>query len=136
MTSMYALGWTQHTTGVQNIRSMAMIQLLLGNMGMPGGGVNALRGHSNVQGITDLGAALDLDAGLPGRCRPTRETTYADYMKTRGFKPLRPGQTSFWQNYAKFFVSQQKSLLRRGGDQGQRLGLRLPAQVRRAATTC
>ena len=38
-----------------------------------------------------------------------RETTYADYMKSRAFKPLRPGQTSFWQNYEKFFVSQQKS---------------------------
>ena len=108
MTSMYALGWTQHTTGAQNIRSMAMIQLLLGNMGMPGGGVNALRGHSNVQGITDL--AL-LSTSTPGYLvLPTdRETTYADYMKPRAFKPLRPGQTSFWQNYEKFFVSQQKS---------------------------
>ena len=108
MTSMYALGWTQHTTGSQNIRSMAMIQLLLGNMGMPGGGVNALRGHSNVQGITDL--AL-LSTSTPGYLvLPTdREATYNDYMKTRGFKPLRPGQTSFWQNYEKFFVSQQKS---------------------------
>ncbi len=108
MTSMYALGWTQHTTGAQNIRSMAMIQLLLGNMGMPGGGVNALRGHSNVQGITDL--AL-LSTSTPGYLvLPTdRETTYADYIKSRAFKPLRPGQTSFWQNYEKFFVSQQKS---------------------------
>ncbi len=43
------LGWTQHTVGAQNIRTMAMIQLLLG-MGMAGGGVNALRGHSNIQG--------------------------------------------------------------------------------------
>lgn len=50
---MYAMGWTQHTVGVQNIRSMAIIQLLLGNMGMAGGGVNALRGESNVQGSTD-----------------------------------------------------------------------------------
>jgi len=108
MTSMYALGWTQHTTGAQNIRSMAMIQLLLGNMGMPGGGVNALRGHSNVQGITDL--AL-LSTSTPGYLvLPTdKEATYADYMKPRGFKPLRPGQTSFWQNYEKFFVSQQKA---------------------------
>jgi formate dehydrogenase-N alpha subunit len=108
MTSMYALGWTQHTTGAQNIRSMAMIQLLLGNMGMPGGGVNALRGHSNVQGITDL--AL-LSTSTPGYLvLPTdREATYDDYMKSRRFKPLRPGQTSFWQNYEKFFVSQQKS---------------------------
>lgn len=47
---LYALGWTQHTVGAQNIRTMAMIQLLLGNMGMAGGGVNALRGHSNIQG--------------------------------------------------------------------------------------
>ena len=109
MTSMYALGWTQHTTGAQNIRSMAMIQLLLGNMGMPGGGVNALRGHSNVQGITDL--AL-LSTSTPGYLvLPTdKEATYDDYMKSRRFKPLRPGQTSFWQNYEKFFVSQQKSL--------------------------
>jgi formate dehydrogenase major subunit len=109
MTSMYALGWTQHTTGAQNIRSMAMIQLLLGNMGMPGGGVNALRGHSNVQGITDL--AL-LTTSTPGYLvLPTeKETTYDEYMKSRRFKPLRPGQTSFWQNYEKFFVSQQKSL--------------------------
>jgi formate dehydrogenase major subunit len=50
---MYAMGWTQHTTGTQNIRTMAIIQLLLGNMGVAGGGVNALRGESNVQGSTD-----------------------------------------------------------------------------------
>ncbi|MCH1932375.1 molybdopterin-dependent oxidoreductase, partial [Shewanella sp. A25] len=53
-TFLYALGWTQHSVGAQNIRTMAMIQLLLGNMGIMGGGVNALRGHSNVQGATDL----------------------------------------------------------------------------------
>ncbi len=107
-TSLYALGWTQHTTGAQNIRCMAMIQLLLGNMGMPGGGVNALRGHANVQGITDL--AL-LSTSTPGyMVLPSeRETTFADYMKSRAFKPIRPGQTSFWQNYNKFFVSQQKA---------------------------
>ncbi len=52
-TIMYAMGWTQHTVGTQNIRTMAMIQLLLGNMGVAGGGVNALRGESNVQGSTD-----------------------------------------------------------------------------------
>ena len=52
-TIMYAMGWTQHTTGTQNIRTMSIIQLLLGNMGVAGGGVNALRGESNVQGSTD-----------------------------------------------------------------------------------
>ncbi|MBV1753212.1 MAG: molybdopterin-dependent oxidoreductase, partial [Desulfarculus sp.] len=46
-TIMYAMGWTQHTVGVQNIRAMSIIQLLLGNMGVPGGGINALRGESN-----------------------------------------------------------------------------------------
>ncbi|WP_162629566.1 molybdopterin-dependent oxidoreductase, partial [Klebsiella pneumoniae] len=60
---LYALGWTQHSIGAQNIRTMAMIQLLLGNMGMAGGGVNALRGHSNIQGLTDLGL---LSTSLPG----------------------------------------------------------------------
>ena len=60
---LYALGWTQHSIGAQNIRTMAMVQLLLGNMGMAGGGVNALRGHSNIQGLTDLGL---LSQSLPG----------------------------------------------------------------------
>lgn len=51
MTSMYALGWTQHSKGSQNIRCMAMLQLILGNIGVRGGGMNALRGHSNIQGL-------------------------------------------------------------------------------------
>ncbi|HYG59295.1 MAG TPA: molybdopterin-dependent oxidoreductase, partial [Symbiobacteriaceae bacterium] len=50
----YAMGWTQHTKGVQNIRCAAVLQLLLGNIGVPGGGIAAHRGHSNVQGATDL----------------------------------------------------------------------------------
>jgi anaerobic selenocysteine-containing dehydrogenase len=54
MTSLYALGWTEHSVGSQNIRCMAIIQQLLGNMGMAGGGIGALRGHANVQGITDM----------------------------------------------------------------------------------
>ena len=109
MTSMYALGWTQHTKGSQNIRAMAMVQLLLGNIGIAGGGMNALRGHSNIQGLTDLGLMSNL---LPGYLTlpSEREVDYATYMRTRGFKPLRPGQTSFWQNYGKFFVSFQKSM--------------------------
>src|SRR5690625_7704734 len=54
-TILYALGWTQHTTGSQIIRTGAMMQLLLGNIDIPGGGMNALRGHFNIQGLTDLG---------------------------------------------------------------------------------
>lgn len=108
LTSLYALGWTQHSHGAQNIRCMAMLQLLLGNMGVPGGGVNALRGHANVQGITDLALLTHL---LPGylAAPSEKEADLTTYMSTRGFKPLRPNQTSFWQNYKKFFVSQLKA---------------------------
>ena len=109
MTSMYALGWTQHSKGSQNIRTMAMVQLLLGNIGVAGGGMNALRGHSNIQGLTDLGLMSNLIPGyltLPSE----KEVSKATYLLSRGFKPLRPGQLSYWQNYSKFFVSFLKSM--------------------------
>jgi formate dehydrogenase major subunit len=109
LTSMYALGWTQHSVGSQNIRAMAMIQLLLGNIGVAGGGMNALRGHSNIQGLTDLGLLSNLMPGYLTLAKDS-EPTFADYMKTRAFKPLRPNQISYWQNYKKFFVSLQKSV--------------------------
>ena len=56
----YALGWTQHSVGVQMIRAAATLQLFLGNVGRPGGGVNALRGHSNIQGCTDIGGTFEI----------------------------------------------------------------------------
>ncbi len=59
----YALGWTQHTVGVQYIRTAAILQLLLGNMGRPGGGIMALRGHASIQGSTDIPTLYNL---LPG----------------------------------------------------------------------
>src|SRR5882757_947370 len=109
MTSMYALGWTQHSKGSQNIRAMAMLQLILGNIGLRGGGMNALRGHSNIQGLTDIGLMSHL---LPGYLNvPTdKELDLKTYLSSRQYKPLRPGQTSYWQNYPKFFVSLQKAL--------------------------
>jgi len=109
MTSMYALGWTQHSKGSQNIRTMAMLQLILGNVGCRGGGMNALRGHSNIQGLTDIGLMSHL---IPGYLNipVDKEDSLDKYMSTRGFKPLRPDQTSYWQNYKKFFVSFQKSM--------------------------
>jgi formate dehydrogenase major subunit len=109
MTSMYALGWTQHSKGSQNIRTMAMLQLILGNVGCRGGGMNALRGHSNIQGLTDIGLMSHL---IPGYLNipNDKEDSLDKYMSTRGFKPLRPDQTSYWQNYKKFFVSFQKSM--------------------------
>ena len=109
MTSMYALGWTQHSKGGQNIRGMAMLQLILGNIGVRGGGMNALRGHSNIQGLTDIGLMSNL---IPGYLNiPTeKEADWATYLQSRQFKPLRPGQTSYWQNYPKFMVSFMKAM--------------------------
>jgi formate dehydrogenase major subunit len=115
MTSLFALGWTQHSVGAQNIRTMAMVQLLLGNIGIAGGGMNALRGHSNIQGLTDIGLLSDQMPGYLGLPKDY-EPTFNEYMKTRLFKPLRPGQTSYWQNTRKFFVSFQKAFF---GDAAQ-----------------
>ncbi len=108
MTIMYALGWTQHSQGSQMIRTGAIMQLLLGNIGLPGGGMNALRGHSNIQGLTDLGLLSTSLTGYMSLARDS-EQDLETYYKTRALKPLRPGQMSFWQNYPKFFVSQQKA---------------------------
>jgi len=108
MTIMYALGWTQHSLGAQMIRTGAMVQLLLGNIGVSGGGMNALRGHSNIQGLTDLGLLSDLLPGyltLPGE----KETDYHAYVQKRAPKPMRPNQLSYWQNYEKFHVSLMKA---------------------------
>ncbi|RWR20783.1 formate dehydrogenase-N subunit alpha [Sinirhodobacter populi] len=109
MTSMYALGWTQHSKGAQNIRGMAMLQLILGNIGMPGGGVNALRGHSNIQGLTDIGL---LSHTIPGYLSMPKddEVDFETFMSTKLNKPTQRGQTSFWQNYRKFMVSFQKAM--------------------------
>ena len=108
MTIMYALGWTQHSIGAQILRTGAMVQLLLGNIGVAGGGMNALRGHSNIQGLTDLGL---LSTSLPGYLSlPSQaEQDYQKYIDTRTQKPLRPGQMSYWQNYPKFHVSLMKA---------------------------
>jgi formate dehydrogenase-N alpha subunit len=108
MTILYALGWTQHSVGSQNIRTMAMIQLLLGNMGRAGGGVNALRGHANVQGITDMCAYSEV---LPGYLSaPTdADDTREKFVATRTPKALRPNQMNFPQNFSKWHVSLQKA---------------------------
>ena len=109
MNSLYALGWTQHSSGSQNIRTMCIVQMLLGNIGVRGGGMNALRGHSNIQGLTDMGL---LSNSMPGYLSlpVEQETDYKSYMQHRQFKPLRPNQMSYWQNYNKFFVSLQKGM--------------------------
>jgi formate dehydrogenase major subunit len=107
-TIMYAMGWTQHTVGVQNIRSMCMIQLLLGNMGVAGGGVNALRGESNVQGSTDHALLFHL---LPGYLpMPSASIgSLAAYNEKFTPKSNDPRSANWWQNRPKYTVSLLKS---------------------------
>ena len=104
-TILYALGWTQHTTGSQIIRTMAMVQLLLGNIGMAGGGVNALRGHSNIQGLSDLGLLSTMLPGYLVLPNEERHPTFADYLEKQTPKALQPGQLNYWSNTPAFFVS-------------------------------
>jgi len=107
-TILYALGWTHHSVGSQMIRTGAMVQLLLGNIGVAGGGMNALRGHSNIQGLTDLGLMSNLLTGymtLPSQA----EQDFDGYIAKRALQPLRPNQLSYWKNYRAFFVSLMKS---------------------------
>jgi len=100
----YAVGWTQHTTGVQNIRAAGILQLLLGNMGRPGGGIMAMRGHASIQGSTDIPTLYDL---LPGYlAQPIAKQDHEkldDYVKQEGLT------TGYWCNYRKFIVSLLKA---------------------------
>ena len=103
-TIMYAMGWTQHTVGTQNIRTMAIIQLLLGNMGIAGGGVNALRGESNVQGSTDHCLLFHI---LPGYLKTPRASlpTLKKYNDKFTPKTKDPMSANWWGNYPKYSVS-------------------------------
>jgi len=111
-TIIYAVGWTQHTYGTQVIRTAAMLQLLLGNVGRAGGGVNALRGHSNIQGATDMAGIFD---NLPGYLKvPTpADADFAAYVKRITPTPSKPGtwdSFNYWSNTPKFAVSLMKAL--------------------------
>lgn len=107
-TVMYAMGWTQHTVGVQNIRAMSMIQLLLGNMGVAGGGVNALRGESNVQGSTDHALLFNTVPGyLP--TPSTAQPMLADYLKLVKPESKDPMSVNWKKNLPKYAVSLFKS---------------------------
>jgi formate dehydrogenase major subunit len=99
----YALNLTQHTNGVENIRALCMLQLLLGNIGRPGGGVTALRGHANVQGATDLEL---LYHELPGYMAMPLRDPHPD-LKTYLEKETPKG--GFWTNKPKFMVSLLKA---------------------------
>ncbi len=98
----YAMGWTQHTKGVQNIRCAGVLQMLLGNIGVPGGGIAALRGHANVQGVTDL-AVLYHD--LPGYLGLPTEA----HKDLKTFLAKTAPKSGYWVNKPKFMVSLLKA---------------------------
>src|SRR5256885_6525707 len=111
-TIIYAVGWTQHSFGTQIIRTAAMLQLLLGNVGRAGGGVNALRGHSNIQGATDMAGIFD---NLPGYLKvPTpADTSFDSWMKRitpTSSKPHVWDSWNYWSNTPKFAVSFLKAM--------------------------
>ena len=108
-TECYALGWTHHTVGSQNIRAMSIIQLLLGNMGIAGGGINALRGEPNVQGSTDHAILYNI---LPGYLKmPTGPIqTLAVYNEKYTTKSSDPMSANWYQNYPKYAVSFLKAV--------------------------
>jgi len=107
-TILYAMGLTQHTLGTQNIRGWAILQLLLGNVGVAGGGVNALRGESNVQGSTDFALLFHI---LPGYLQsPTgADRTLTDYLRRCTPVSNDPASANWWQNYPKYIVSLLKA---------------------------
>jgi len=98
----YAVGWTQHSVGVQMIRSAAILQLLLGNIGRPGGGIMALRGHASIQGSTDIPTLFDI---LPGYLpMPTSEEhDLGTYIKKH------KSPKGWWYNFDKYIVSLLKA---------------------------
>jgi formate dehydrogenase major subunit len=100
----YAVGWTQHANGVQIIRAGAILQLLLGNIGRPGGGIMALRGHATIQGSSDIPTLYDL---LPGYLHQPRahedETTLESYIDTGG------ARTGWWAHFDQYIISLLKA---------------------------
>ncbi|HSE31587.1 MAG TPA: formate dehydrogenase-N subunit alpha [Pyrinomonadaceae bacterium] len=111
-TIIYAVGWTQHTTGTQIIRTAAILQLLLGNVGRAGGGVNALRGHSNIQGATDMGGVFDIFPGYLKIPAPS-DVDLATFLKRTTPTPSKPDvwdSYNYWSNTPKFMVSFLKAM--------------------------
>jgi formate dehydrogenase major subunit len=100
----YAVGWTQHSSGVQIIRCAAILQLLLGNMGRPGGGIMALRGHASIQGSTDIPTLFDI---LPGYLNMPK---FGESAKSLGkYIAQNTPRTGWWRNFDKYIVSLLKA---------------------------
>src|SRR5437764_2765736 len=99
----YSVGWTQHTVGVQYIRTAAIIQLLLGNIGRPGGGIMALRGHASIQGSTDLATLYNVLPGYLPMPHAEKDTNLSAYLDNHS------GTTGWWGHFDAYVISQLKS---------------------------
>jgi formate dehydrogenase major subunit len=99
----YAVGWTQHTVGVQYIRTAAILQLLLGNIGRPGGGIMALRGHASIQGSTDIPTLFDLLPGYLPMPMVDHARTLEQYIHTHR------SDSAWWSEMPKYIVSLLKA---------------------------
>jgi formate dehydrogenase major subunit len=99
----YSVGWTQHSVGVQYIRAAAIVQLLLGNMGRPGGGILALRGHASIQGSTDIPTLYNLLPGYLPMPKAESDKDFDTYIK-RNQAP-----SGWWGEFGKYAVSLLKA---------------------------
>jgi formate dehydrogenase major subunit len=99
----YAVGWTQHTVGVQYIRTAAIIQLLLGNIGRPGGGILALRGHATIQGSTDVPTLYNLLPGYLPMPKAKEDQSFDEYVEHNG------SDSGWWTEFPKYAVSLLKA---------------------------
>ncbi len=95
----YAVGWTQHTVGVQYIRTAAIVQLLLGNIGRPGGGILALRGHATIQGSTDVPTLYNLLPGYLPMPKSKSDATFGEYLTNN------ESNSGWWSEFPKYIVS-------------------------------
>ena len=122
----YAVGWTQHTVGVQYIRTAAILQLLLGNIGRPGGGIMALRGHASIQGSTDIPTLYNL---LPGYLpMPHRRARAGSRRRTSSNASRRQRLV---ERVPKYIVSLLKAWFGDAATRGERLLLRPSAAAHR-----
>jgi formate dehydrogenase major subunit len=101
----YAVGWTQHTLGAQFIRTSTILQLLMGNVGRPGSGIMALRGHASIQGSTDIPTLFNLLPGYLPMPKAGTHDTLADYLEAVGSKK----QKGFWANADAYTISLLKA---------------------------
>jgi formate dehydrogenase major subunit len=101
----YAVGWTQHTLGAQFIRTATILQLLLGNVGRPGSGIMALRGHATIQGSTDIPTLFNLLPGYLPMPMAGAHDTFGEYVQAVGPK----NQKGFWANADTYMVSLLKA---------------------------